>query len=463
MNLDCLLEPSLTGLPLESGSRPEDVRILVVCLASQEQKASEIIAKHAPVDWQAIGAVRVLSVKDRFRRFKSELARKIDEVARPSRATRVLVLAPLEPPTKVDFKDVRIFEAISSLKRFARVASPILRQSGTDWFTHAVDNLKGWQHGEITRNHVESWLRNFELAGNQRWIGERLLRGFDFWSSHRWLSTLNLEPTILVDFDKVCVNRHRPGKSADALANLVTKRLRAMRIGNLEVSDFYETLENGVPGTRIIYIEDGLFSGTETLSLFNSLLGRVPPDRKPKVPPLTDSKNLWDNKIHLVFPTATTLGIARLEDFLDANGLSNITFEVSPFGRVEVFTPDGRDAFLRQAFFADRNLPADPSNHLIVQTFQNSIFWVDDRQREVAIEYCRSVGDQLFRNYLGWMNYKWPEEKIRPCALGMFGLGLNLGFAHSIPKATLPLFWMGGKVSYGGKKVRWTPLFPNAA
>lgn len=44
----------------------------------------------------------------------------------------------------------------------------------------------------------------------------------------------------------------------------------------------------------------------------------------------------------------------------------------------------------------------------------------------------------------------------------MYGLGMALAFGHSVPKASLPLFWMDGDVTIGANSLKWQPLFPDA-
>jgi hypothetical protein len=82
-------------------------------------------------------------------------------------------------------------------------------------------------------------------------------------------------------------------------------------------------------------------------------------------------------------------------------------------------------------------------------------------------EFCKAVGLQLFRNYVqqmcdtkGWT--MWPAEKLAHAAMGMHGLALAHAFSHSIPKASLPLFWATGEVKLNGKTVNWRPLLPNS-
>lgn len=83
--------------------------------------------------------------------------------------------------------------------------------------------------------------------------------------------------------------------------------------------------------------------------------------------------------------------------------------------------------------------------------------------------FCVTIGRQLFDNYLtdqvrdqNWTWDKWPEEKRARGALGMHSMALTHAFAHSIPKASLPLIWGKGPVVIGTRRLVWKPLLQNA-
>ena len=97
--------------------------------------------------------------------------------------------------------------------------------------------------------------------------------------------------------------------------------------------------------------------------------------------------------------------------------------------------------------------------------FQEDKGWKDAKALNDAKVFCQTVGAQLWKNYIKKKEFdpaSWPEERIRLCALGMEGLGLAFAFPHSVPKASLPLFWARGHVTAFGSSLDWTPLFPDA-
>lgn len=200
------------------------------------------------------------------------------------------------------------------------------------------------------------------------------------------------------------------------------------------------------------------------IKILGDLLGlESPPGRKRKVSPLADKSLLKNRNITLLFPVATSFGVVRLQEFLQSNELTNIN--VNCCSSLEVLNSQGHEALANKTFFDPtiRNCPANPDAHFIRLPFENLSVWKDKERATKALNFCKEIGRQLFQQYLQDQEYVWPETRIHRCALGMFGMGLAFAFTHSIPKATLPLFWAGGKVQFQGKTINWVPLFPNAA
>ena len=133
-------------------------------------------------------------------------------------------------------------------------------------------------------------------------------------------------------------------------------------------------------------------------------------------------------------------------------------------GFIEVLTTAGQIALDGGAFYHPdpevSNCPIDPNAHLERVFLRGD--WRSGSQRARVEEFCRDVGHQLFAEYLRRKDYKWGERKIAASSFGMHGLGLNLAFSHSVPKASLPLLWADGKVQFEGARVDWKPLFANA-
>jgi hypothetical protein len=129
----------------------------------------------------------------------------------------------------------------------------------------------------------------------------------------------------------------------------------------------------------------------------------------------------------------------------------------------EVLTTPGQAALSTNSFFdpSISNCPVDPDINIDRVAFRGP--WQHERMRLQTEKFCKEIGVQLFRLYLSAKGWPWPEPKIEACSCGMYGLGLNLSFGHSIPKASLPLLWASGPVRYDRSTVDWVPLFENGA
>ena len=87
----------------------------------------------------------------------------------------------------------------------------------------------------------------------------------------------------------------------------------------------------------------------------------------------------------------------------------------------------------------------DPPANLITPAVFSAAALTANQEADMKAFYT-DVGRQLFVNYIEIMkerrpDYKdWPPEKLERCSLGMWGFGMAFAFAHSVPKASLPLF-----------------------
>lgn len=448
-----------------------DLKIVVVCVQSSEEKVRKTISLHAP-GWESLGEIAVVPIPDQWRKVVPAVSRRIEAVApKASRFVQILILDNVRYSEQLggDEEDLRRPTRISSLDGFGKKLPEFLRGMGLDWLTSAERRLSKWRHGIVDKGRITLWLRQFAEAGSNQWVGEGLLRALDFWSEERLISAVDLTPEILGTFDQVCMHRLQPGKSADVLANLFTKQIKPLAPKFAGIGDLHTALATPAATTNggsILFLEDGLFSGTEMIKLLSDLLGlEAPEGRNRKAPPLADKALLASRSITLLFPVATSFGVARLESFLRENDLANIEVSHCAPGFLEVLSPAGHEALLSGTIYDTtmRNCPADPDLHFLRPPFQHTSAWKTPEHAARALALCKEIGSQLFQNYLKEADRNWPAAKVQRCALGMYGMGLTFAFTHSIPKATLPLFWAGGKVKFEGKTLNWVPLFPNAA
>lgn len=88
-------------------------------------------------------------------------------------------------------------------------------------------------------------------------------------------------------------------------------------------------------------------------------------------------------------------------------------------------------------------------------------FWETEERATSAMNFCKDIGRQLYEKYLNKRNKEMPAMKLSESALGIRSMALTLAFTHSIPKETLPLFWMKATISKKGKDFEWLALFEN--
>jgi hypothetical protein len=437
-----------------------------VCPSQLGDTVRKHISHLAARGWEKSGDITVLSIPNERVRDGMFVTSEINRTA--SRLERDLRLLTVRT-VLCDQTRLRTQILISpadlglSPNTFARAKLPnALRGLRLDWLADLADSLaNAWDHGSVDEARIETWLGQFETLESHRWIGERLLRVMDFWSSARIHRSLNLTCDTVRDYSHVCVNRRQPGKSADPLANKIQKRLN--QFTSMKVADLYEVLAKQEIA-NILYIEDCLLTGTEITSLLRALLGDTPPSRIPKVPALQNQALLRDKNIVMHFLVATNMGSEILKQFLAENGIINVQISKAS-EEVVTLTPLGIRALREGRLFDEDKCLCDPSSHINAVAFQDTFIWGDHERIERAITFCRGVGEQLFRHYLNAMAewQPWPERRVRESSLGVRSSALALAFAHSVPKATLPLFWMEGTVRLGNKEINWHPLFPSAA
>ena len=441
----------------------------MVCIQSSVARVGAAISYHIP-QWEKLGAIQIIPIPDHWRAVAPEVTKRVEKaVPKTAGLVQIIVLdkLPLANEIGATDDDERRVKRIAAIDGFEKKLPVYLAGVGLDWLSHVEKRISKWRHGEVDRSRITQWLRQFDEAGSSRWIGEGLLKAMEFWTEDRLISSVAFTPEVLAEYGQVCMHRQQSGKSADVLANLFVKQIKPLnpKFGGIE--EFHQVLIAPSPslnGSKILFLEDGLFSGTEMTKILSDLLGlESPAGRRPKTPPLADKALLTGREICLLFPVATSFGIARLKDFLKANELPNIS--VGCCENLEVLSEAGHEA-LAGGILLDpdiRNCPANPDAHFVRLPFENLNVWKKRELAEKAIDFCKEIGRQLFAQYLVSQGYPWPEEKIDRCALGMFGMGLAFAFTHSVPKATIPLFWAGGKVQFQGKTINWIPLFPNAA
>lgn len=321
--------------------------------------------------------------------------------------------------------------------------------------TAAAELLRPWIHSRVDTNTLSAWKGQFGQLGKFGWVADAILA-----------KTVLIAPQDLIDrfldspipqADVVVYNKDTRGvvKSGEVIANLLTKRF-----SQTEILDSLTDAIHKHPGGNIVMVEDGLWTGTEAVGVFESLLGRR--EGREKAAALSDAALLAGVTLTLVYGVSTDYGASMVRRYLVDNDLPNVSLYAAQTLNLcsEHLLNNIDDSAFNVSELRRHGPSADDITPYFFSHFEG------DGDEAVGIEFCRSVGQQLFDHYLANMQDKgwaqWEDEKRLKCCFGMNGLGLTHAFSHSVPKATLPLLWCKGSVTWAGRTVEWVPLFENA-
>jgi hypothetical protein len=455
-----------TNRGLEGSPSP---RVLILCPQQFESDIRHEIVKYSSFDWERRGSIRLCSIS------ADDIANKIDQ----TNAIRMHSDPPLDLLHVVAFHNIpirpssleRLAEHIvwtfrpRSLSAFRSLLPSLLRTLGLDLVGVVLATVGGaWEHGTVDRELVDEWLLQFSkvggAAGDYRWLGHRLLSVLDFWPASRLVDGLSITPAGVRDFDVICVNNERLGKSASNISNKISKRLASYG-ARLPVEDFRQTLERGIK-QRILFVEDCLMTGNEMTRVLGGLLGEADRFGTPRTSPLSDPSRLRVPLIRIRSAVAANAGYAAVMGFLRSRELGNIEVDVPKDGLLPICSWQGLRAIEAGTECDADDCLLDPDGYVIPQVFERYDVWGSAERREAAVRFCRTIGRQLYRIYLEGREKTVPERWLDEAALGVRGYGLALAFGHSVPKETLPLFWMKGRIEYEGCRTDWIPLFPAA-
>lgn len=337
----------------------------------------------------------------------------------------------------------------------------VLTSCGLTVRAAATENLRAWAHHDVDAQVIDSWVRQFGKLGVSTKIPQAILAGLRLVSSSE-LGTLLLSGAAPTG--ALCVNNDERthGKSADVIANLLVKRQAGATV--------YKTPADAVDKghTSLTIYEDGLFTGTEAVGILESLLGERKPERT-KTRPLSDASMFPKLDLHMSYAMGTDYGRELVQLFLKERGFDNVSVQFAE--QISLTDPIMLNRIGQGEWpLADLWEQGPPETglqpHFMTQA--EALRNLSDAERGEATSFCADVGRQLFYNYTQEMKRRkpsftdWADAKLDRCAWGMWGQGLTISFGHSVPKATLPLIWGIGQVSYAGKTTNWAPLLPQA-
>jgi hypothetical protein len=442
--------------------------VLIVCLERNVQSIRRIITRQAHLNWEERGFINVLVIPDDRRLDESFNTSRIRaRLPHGSPSQHVVVIGSIRINRAALSDRYYYLKEVKTLKNFDdKVLPVVLNVTRLDWlnFVH-LSLMNGWRHGTIDLERLNAWRRQFADLGHD-WVGEGLLKVLDFWLDDRVNKALDISPSRLSEFDCVCVNHHfKAGKSAGVIASLVKKQIDSDAHSFTRVSHDIKDLREAIDSndtTSILFVEDCMITGNEMVRILLDLQNIKHNYGSPKITPLAEPANLTRKKIRLRFALVTNGSVAYVKKFLADHKLTNIEIDSTGTEEIETLTEQGLMEVTTDTLVDAEDCLNNPESSVKRAAFCSLAVWHDDDRRHRAIDFCTTIGRQLFKSYIESRGKPWPERKIAEASLGVRGLALALAFTHSVPKETLPLFWAGGEVMWNSKKTKWIPLFENA-
>lgn len=438
--------------------------LLIVAPIEHEPSFRRILDREARYDWEERPDIKLVNLEGLG---ESPVARGLTLRAMSKAAGVGSVLVPARfHCNEEELKEagLLVFDAWS-LRRLleGRQLEKVLKELKLDWRFAVETSLQHFGLGPIGNSDIEQWLQQFDRLGVSRRIGQHLLQLVEVMPTSAIADSLRLESGLQGRSALLGVSE-KLGKSGASISILARKSNQGA-----EVLSYSEAIARSVAALEdesvpLHFIEDGLFTGTETIGVLDSLLGRRPPGNSLKASPLQDPSLLSKVELRLRYSVTCDFGLTVVEAYARGLGLTNLL--VDPNSAARQFSVIGSE----QPVVADRatlrELRDDLATRVQPYAFQSHRKW-PSALRDQAEQFCRHVGGQLWKGYIerrpGFDPKKWSAQRLDQCALGMYGLGLCFAFPHSVPRASLPLFWARGRVDFATRPpIDWVPLFPSA-
>ena len=189
----------------EAKGELSSIKLLVVCLRTEENDVRSAISRHAATGWQHRGEIHLITVADRLRslagpsRFTddgpgervrrhqvtadpAETIQRIDGLVPRGSAARVIVVGAIGVRRPAGGLDNRDFRLVSTSRSFEESLPAFLQASGLDWRTQTLQDLGHFHSFSIGARQVEGWLEQFRSL-EKEWIGAALLKLLAIWPS----------------------------------------------------------------------------------------------------------------------------------------------------------------------------------------------------------------------------------------------------------------------------------------
>ncbi|MGO8929782.1 MAG: hypothetical protein ACLQU3_23190 [Limisphaerales bacterium] len=351
---------------------------------------------------------------------------------------------------------------MSTCRRFEESLPAFLQASKLDWRTQTVQDLGHYHSFSIGVGEVEEWLEQFRSL-EKEWIGAALLKLLAIWPSNTVCEEL-FTPVLnkgvrgkppkakdwLDSYEHIIHNDVSHGASSTVILRFLKTRWGDRFLASVKPIDALPKL-NVTEGTRILFLEDCIMTGQEAIETL-------------KRAEITQA--LERGSVDFKVAVATRWGIERVRAYAALAGLGG-AFVLEPrSGLIENLSQQGEGALKRGELF--RTGPGQPvcvEGHVVCGVNIAAKGAFNRTERLELVRFCRTIGKQLmFHHFLanGYPADEASDQGGRQC-FGFGNLGLLLVFAHGVPDNTIPLFWLGGEVSYEGHVFEWSPLFPQPA
>lgn len=438
--------------------------LIIFCLESQEVGVVQTIDRHAALGWKTSGDIIVCAMPEDSKLKQNRTSATGYAKEKISTVNPLHVIVINGPQIQKNLLERSgLFITTATVKGFEqdRRYEDAIASTGWSWRQRVQDIASHWSHSVVD---VPGWLKQFNDLGGLEWVGVNLLKLLHFWPEATLSSAIcDALPIARDQRVKFGVFSIKAGKSGGVVANLLRKRFT-----NATITDVTDCIEQSGPDDTVVLVEDGLYTATEIIGVFDSLLGNRPADRAPKARALDDVGKLKSCRLTVAFGVTVDYGQQILQQYLirksDVVCATLLTPQASTLIKV-LASPVSSDETVTD--MESRQYREKIRNSVIPWIFQHEEVW-GDRLAD-AKECLKQIGTQLWSAYVarmvegqGWKHEHWPTNRVELCSLGMDGLGLTVVLAHSVPKATLPMFWTGGRITVGKKELDWKPLFGNA-
>lgn len=425
-------------------------------------RGTRLDSVQAKLDRVLADDVRQLAIVVEFDRLTDSLVRTGGEQSfwrslRPRDSVLIATAVPLLTEAAQTGASVRRADIAEILKGEALELSA--RQIGISRAARVEKLVDQYSRGASAAS-IEQWVQQFDQVG-ARHVGEILADSIQVVTTRQVCGALfpsgelgELWSQIEGHTVAVCT-LPRLSSSASTIASHASDWLPPT--GKINRTFAQQLREPGGP-KRIIAIDDGIWSGYDTICTVEDILGLPPtnPNRTQKSDGSIDRKKFDEYEIEIRVGFRCDLGESAVHGFLKAQSLENVRLSTRHGQRLEVLSDPEK-----------RSLPEVDYSEVISCTLSDGLvaplFNASRVLRALTIADLELL-DALCFEITRVNSPGRPSAWIDANRYGTNNIGSLMAFSHSCPKATLPCFRAGGELripTAAGKHktVVWKPLF----